>query len=69
MDNIKFPYRVKVNGVYYQPGQVIRVNDAGEYVKQGAEVVAIGEKQKKVNRSLFDEEPKESKRAGRPKKQ
>lgn len=66
MDSIKFPYRVKVNGIYYQPGQVIRVNDASEYVKQGAEVVSIGEKQKKVSRSLFDDEPK---RAGRPKKQ
>lgn len=33
---VKFPHRVKVNGEYYAPGTLIEVDDAAEYVKQGA---------------------------------
>lgn len=33
---VKFPHKVKVNGEYYAPGTLIEVDDAAEYVKQGA---------------------------------
>lgn len=33
---VKFPHKVKVNGVYYAPGTLIKVDDAAEYVNQGA---------------------------------
>lgn len=33
---VKFPHKVKVNGEYYAPGTLIKVDDAAEYVKRGA---------------------------------
>lgn len=33
---VKFPHKVKVNGVYYAPGKLIAVDNTAEYVKQGA---------------------------------
>lgn len=33
---VKFPHKVKVNGAYYAPGTLIQVDNAAEYVKQGA---------------------------------
>lgn len=33
---VKFPHKVKVNGEYYAPGTLIEVDDAAEYIKQGA---------------------------------
>lgn len=33
---VKFPHKVKVNGEYYAPGTLIEVDNAAEYVKQGA---------------------------------
>lgn len=33
---VKFQHKVKVNGEYYAPGTLIEVDDAAEYVKQGA---------------------------------
>lgn len=56
MPKIKFPYRVKLNGAYYEPGTAITVANADEYVKNGAAVVentAAPEKtaQKKTTRA------------------
>jgi len=36
MASVKFPHKVKVNGVYYAPGTVIEVEDPADYIKQGA---------------------------------
>lgn len=36
MAKIMFPYRVKVNGKYYEPGTAITVADAKKYVESGA---------------------------------
>lgn len=39
MTKIKFPYRAKVDGLYYMPGTIISVEDAEAHVKNGAVVV------------------------------
>ncbi len=36
MAYIKFPFRVKLKGVYYAPNTLIEVDDPTEYVKAGA---------------------------------
>lgn len=36
---VKFPHKVKVNGVYYAPGTLIEVDNTAKYVKQGEEIV------------------------------
>lgn len=36
---IKFPYRAKVDGVYYEPGTKIKVSEADVHVSNGAVVV------------------------------
>lgn len=76
MDKIKFPFRVKVNGAYYEPGVIIQVEDADKFIRDGAEVVSRGKgdqpkPQPEETPSLFAEDaPKpQPKRTGRPKKQ
>lgn len=67
MDKIRFPFRVKVNGAYYAPGEVIQVENADEFVRQGAEVVSRLADEKEDG--LFSDEAREPpKRPGRPKK-
>lgn len=41
MTKIKFPYRAKVDGVYYAPDTEIEVREADDHVKNGAVVVAV----------------------------
>lgn len=45
MVTIIFPFKVKLNGAYYNAGELIKVEDAAEYVKQGAIIVATEPKQ------------------------
>lgn len=52
MVTIKFPFRVKLNGAYYNAGELIKVEDAAEYVKQGATVVATEPKQTMLNETF-----------------
>lgn len=51
MGAVKYPFRVKCNGTYYAPGEVIEVDNVAEAVEQGAEAVekppAWQEKKKK----------------------
>lgn len=52
MYTIKFPFRTKVNGAYYNAGELIKVEDAAEYVKQGATVVSNEPKQTMLNETF-----------------
>lgn len=36
---VKYPFRVKSNGVYYAPGEIIETDNVAEAVEQGAEAV------------------------------
>lgn len=39
MGTVKYPFRVKCNGVYYAPGEIIEVANVEKAVEQGAEAV------------------------------
>lgn len=39
MTVIRFPWHVNVDGTIYAPGDLIKVEDAAEYIKEGAEIV------------------------------
>lgn len=52
MDAIKFPFRVKINGEYHEPNETIEVEDATEYVRQGAVII-----ERKAGRKQEAEEP------------
>ena len=39
MGSVRYPFRVKYNGTYYAPGEIIEVSNVAEAVEQGAETV------------------------------
>ncbi len=39
MTLIKFPHRVKIDGIYYAANTPVKVNDAQEYMASGAVVI------------------------------
>lgn len=43
MVRVKYPFHVKANGEYFNPGEAIEVEDAEAAVAQGAEVI-VGRK-------------------------
>lgn len=41
---VTFPFRVKYNGKYYAPGDVVKVDDIDDAISNGAEVFGSDEK-------------------------
>lgn len=58
---IKFPYRAKVDGVYYAPGTLIEVSETKTHVKNGAVVVeeATAAPQRQARKKTAKPEPVE----------
>lgn len=59
---VKFPFRVKYNGVYYASGDTVKVDDVDEAISNGAEMISTDGKKEDVK------EGQEAERVVRPHK-
>lgn len=69
MAKVRFPFRVKSGGEYYEAGQVVDVSDIGESINIGGVVVDVPkpEAQAEPERGENAETESDAPRRGRPK--